>query len=349
VNYRTYSRHHALLLTLAALSLLAGGGALTYVAARPPTTQLTISLGAAALTSTTANSPSGYRIQRMASPNRTQILDRSGRPIAIMTDGARTAHLFGPMRTFEEPRFTVAKVKTDMWVRLAPRAWRAGAEKEAWFTTWLDRALADRSPDVLAIAMQYTYGHQPKKNKEGLQIAGDAAFGPLSDTDPDGRAELSDFYDYLGVSWDFPDGKHEDPAPDHFLALDCSGFLRMVYGYRLGFPLWGTNNAGPGLPRRATAMASTGPGVQLMPNTGERARDLDRLLPGDLLFFNAGPIGGKHIEHSGMYLGVDDRGHHRFISSRSGANGPTMGDLGGESILDGTGHWAHGLRTARRL
>jgi NlpC/P60 family len=348
VNYRTYSRHHAVLLTVAALMLLAGGGALTYVAARPPTSQLTISLGTAALTTNTANSPSGYRVQRFASPNRTQILDRSGRPLAIMTDGARTAHLFGPMRTFEESRFTVAKIKTDMWVRLAPRAWRAGAEKEAWFTNWLNRARADRSPDVLAIAMEYTYGHQPKKNKEGLQIAGDASFGPLSEIDPDGRAENSDFYDYLGIAWEFPD-KTEKPAADHFLSLDCSGYLRMIYGYRLGYPLRGTNKPGPGLPRRAIAMAGLGPGVQLMPNTGERARELDRLLPGDLLFFNAGPIGGKHIEHSGMYMGVDDRGHHRFVSSRSLVNGPTMGDLGGESILDGTGYWAHRLRTARRL
>jgi hypothetical protein len=50
-----------------------------------------------------------------------------------------------------------------------------------------------------------------------------------------------------------------------------------------------------------------------------------------------------------MYLGVDDRGHHRFISSRTTANGPTMGDLGGESILDGTGYWALRWRTARRI
>jgi cell wall-associated NlpC family hydrolase len=86
-----------------------------------------------------------------------------------------------------------------------------------------------------------------------------------------------------------------------------------------------------------------------MPNTGKRARELDRLLPGDLLFFNAGPVQGANIEHSGMYLGVDDRGHHRFISSRTTANGPTMGDLGGESILDGTGYWALRWRTARRI
>jgi cell wall-associated NlpC family hydrolase len=197
--------------------------------------------------------------------------------------------------------------------------------------------------------MEYTYGAVPKKDANGLQYTGDAAFGPLSDIDPDGRAENSDFYDYLGLPWTFSDGRKEKPSPTHLHSLDCSGFVRMVYGYRMGYPLRGTNTAGVGLPRQAHAIAGAGPGVLLMPNTGKRARELDRLLPGDMLFFNAGPVQGANIEHMGIYLGVDDRGHHRFISSRSQANGPTMGDLAGESVLDGTGYWALRWRTARRV
>jgi len=84
--------------------------------------------------------------------------------------------------------------------------------------------------------------------------------------------------------------------------------------------------------------------------------DLSSLQPGDLLFFHGtpeiasdGPATSTHIEHSGLYLGIDDRGHHRFVSSRTSSNGPTMGDAGGESILDGTGHFATSLRTARRI
>jgi hypothetical protein len=306
-----------------------------------------LSLGTQAAQAATP-AASGLRYLRVTEPDRTQVLDENGETVAIMTDGSRTVHLAGPKRTFAEPRFTKAKLHTDFWVRLAPRQWRAGAETEKWFVDWFARARQDRSPDVLAVAREYTYLGKPKKDREGRQYSGDAAFGPLSDTDPDGRAENSDFYDYLGVSWTFPD-KQEKPHPDHILSLDCSGFVRMVYGYRLRYPLLGTNNKGPGLPRRATAMASVGPGTLLMPNTGKRARELDRLLPGDLLFFNAGPVQGANIEHSGIYLGVDDRGHHRFISSRTTANGPTMGDLGGESILDGTGYWALRWRTARRL
>jgi cell wall-associated NlpC family hydrolase len=183
-----------------------------------------------------------------------------------------------------------------------------------------------------------------------LQIAGDARYGPLSDIDPDGRAENSDFYDYLGVSWSFPDGEREKPSADHMRSLDCSGFIRMVYGYRLGYPLRDTNTPGVGLPRRSYAMAEFGPGVQLMPNTGRQATDLNRLQPGDLLFFNTGAVRDAPIEHSGIYLGRDSDGHYRFISSRAKANGPTLGDTGGTSILDGRDtYWAIRFRTARRI
>ncbi|WP_434742413.1 NlpC/P60 family protein [Micromonospora sp. SH-82] len=347
MNYRTYSRRQAVLLTVGAFALLVGGSTVLYAVARPPAPKYVLTLGTEGPATAAPTGP-GLSYRRLTAPDRTQIVDASGATVAIMTDGSRTAHLAGPRRTLAEPRFTKAKVHLDHWVRLAPRTWRAGAENEKWFADWLTKARRDRSADVLAVAMEYTYLGAPKKDADGRQYSGDAAFGPLSDLDPDGRAENSDFYDYLGIPWSFPD-KEEKPAPAHFLSLDCSGFLRMVYGYRLGYPLLGTNEKGPGLPRRATAMASVGPGTLLMQNTGRRARELDRLLPGDLLFFNAGPVQGANIEHSGIYLGVDDRGHHRFISSRTTANGPTMGDLGGESTLDGTGYWAQRWRTARRL
>lgn len=41
-------------------------------------------------------------------------------------------------------------------------------------------------------------------------------------------------------------------------------------------------------------------------------------------------------------------GHHRFLSSRKGANGPTLGNVRGQSILDGNGLFARGLRAVRR-
>jgi cell wall-associated NlpC family hydrolase len=346
---RSHARRNATILTCGALAVLVGSSTIAYGGTRLAQERpYEISI---ASTGPVASAPnlSAYVFRRAQDPARTEVLTPAGKLVAVLTDGARTAHLQGPRRTFAEPRFTKATVTTTEYVRLAPQAWRAGAEREPWFGSWLAEALADRSPDVLAVAMEYAYGAPPKSDKKKRQFSGDASFGPLSDIDPDGRAENSDFYDYLGVGWEFPDGVTEKPSATHLRSLDCSGFLRMVYGYRLGFPLRGSNTAGPGLPRRAFAMAKFGPGALLMPNTGRRARELDRLLPGDLLFFNAGPVQGSNIEHSGMYLGVDDRGHHRFVSSRSQANGPTMGDLAGESILDGTGYWALRFRTARRI
>lgn len=350
MSHRAFLGRRTTQLTLAVLVLLVLAGATAYTAALPsPGSQPEITLGEESASQSAARGPGGYSYRRLAAPNRTEIVDASGRTVAIMTDGARTANIYGASRTFQEPRFTKAKVRTNVWVRLAPRPWHAGAEKQAWFTNWLAATREDRSPDVLGVAMEYINGAPVKKDGEGQQFAGDASFGPLAPWDPDGREEASDFYDYLGMPWTFPDGKQEVPEPGRDLALDCSGYLRMVYGYRLGYPLRGTNTAGAGLPRRAYAMAEVGPGVQLMPNTGVRARGLERLLPGDMLFFNAGPVFDAHIEHSGIYMGVDDRGHHRFLSSRAQANGPTMGDLAGEPLLDGNGYWAQRWRTARRL
>ncbi|BCJ76459.1 hypothetical protein CS0771_60030 [Catellatospora sp. IY07-71] len=342
---RGFRGRTALILTTVT-GVLAGAGALAL--ALRDNTQPDPAAQPQVVAQPSATTTDGLSFRRLQDPPRTEVVGQDGKPVAVLTDGSRTVQLAGPRRTFAEPRFTNAKIKSGWWVRLAPAEWTADGAEQDWFRPWLRDALADRSPDVLAVAMEYTYGANPQK-KNGLQIAGDAAFGPLSEIDPDGRAENSDFYDYLGVSWKFSDGKKEQPSATHLRSLDCSGFLRMVYGYRLGYPLRGTNTPGVGLPRRAYAMAEFGPGAQLMPNTGKRAKGLDRLLPGDLLFFNAGPVQGTNIEHSGMYMGVDDRGHHRFISSRTTANGPTFGDLGGESILDGTGYWAVRLRTARRI
>ena len=49
------------------------------------------------------------------------------------------------------------------------------------------------------------------------------------------------------------------------------------------------------------------------------------------------------------YLTVDGAGHRVFISSRKEVNGPTMGDKGGASRIDGNGFYAQLLRSAKRL
>ncbi|MBM7083572.1 NlpC/P60 family protein [Micromonospora humidisoli] len=329
--------------------VLIAAGVIVVVALRPDRSASTAPPGGVAAPGAASVGSAELTFARLGKPSRTQVRDAAGRVLAVFTDKARTVRVSGPERTFTEPRFTTSSVTTDAWIRLAPTPWKAGEEKAAWFRPWLDKAVGDDSPDALAIAMDYLDDAPARKDAEGRQFAGDASFGPLSAADPDGRAENSDFYDYLGVEWDFPDGKHERPAKDHFRSLDCSGFIRMVYGYRMKYPLRGTNTKGAGLPRRAYAMAGFGPGALLIPNTGRAARDYGVLQEGDLVFFNHGANAGPSIEHSGIYLGVDDAGHHRFFSSRVKANGPTFGDFGGESLLDGPGYWSGRFLSARRV
>jgi hypothetical protein len=299
------------------------------------------------LTGESTAAPSPAVFERLTAPARTVLRDSSGAVLATFTDGARTVVINGPKRTFSEPAATPASVNTTSWVRLIPQPWQPGDEKAAWFEPWYRAASQDTSPDVLAIATQYLAGAPAEKDQKGVRFRGDAAFGPVKATGV-GRQEQSDFYDYLGVDWAFPDGTAEKHDPGRYGAVDCSGFIRLVYGYRLGMPLLDTNAAGPGLPRRAYAIAEFGPGVLLVPNKLTRATAYGLLQPGDLVFFEV-EDGPDQLDHSGIYLGLDDRGHHRFISSRERIDGPTLGDVGGTSLLDDGGHYSTAWRAARRL
>ena len=307
-----------------------------------------------------------FTYSRLAGPGRTVVRDGNGAVVARFTDGARTVVLKGPMRTFRETgklkgKPTAWTVQHADWVRFAPKPWKAGAERSAWFRKWFPKLLTDRSPDMFAIAMQYVSG-TPVVRKNGLKIAGDAGFGPPSPHKKPGDAdyidENSDFYDYLGIRYRFKDGVTEHPSPRHYRFMDCTGFLRTVLGYRMGFPMASERNERHRtglLPRRAWMMDEFGPGVVIVPHHRlEVATEIGALQPGDMLFFDidARPADGWHVDHSGIYLGLDTKGHPRFISSREDANGPTFSDIGGSARLDIKGphvlyatHW----RSAKRL
>ncbi|MDO0930354.1 hypothetical protein QQY66_01050 [Streptomyces sp. DG2A-72] len=296
-----------------------------------------------------------HRFERLGNPDRTVVRDADGSIVATFTDGARTAVLTGPSRTFSEPRTTTATVTTDAWVRVLPSEWRQGGEKSPWFKGWFLKALGNTSPDVFAVAFQYSSAGAPDKHDSaGLRYAGTAHFGPRnpgvgSSLDFGYHDEQSDFYDYLGIPWTFPDGSRVEPEKARYGDVDCSGFQRLVWGYRMGIPMHNTNTAGVGLPRRAYAIAAYGPGKLLIPNKGQQPTDLGVLQPGDLVFFAIIKNEPNVIDHCGTYLGLDNGGRPRFYSSRSAANGPTMGDLAGHALLDGTDFYAHGFRAARRL
>jgi hypothetical protein len=89
--------------------------------------------------------------------------------------------------------------------------------------------------------------------------------------------------------------------------------------------------------------------VPITPNGGVQVTDFSRLGVGDLAFFDADAEDGVQIDHVGMYLGIDANDRYRLISSRKGADGPTLRAYKGKSVLDGTGLYAQSFRAVRRL
>ncbi|MET8174210.1 hypothetical protein [Streptomyces clavifer] len=102
-------------------------------------------------------------------------------------------------------------------------------------------------------------------------------------------------------------------------------------------------------------MAEHSPGVRVDGTDGTNPPAAAQLHPGDLVLFNAdsGDDGddaaSPTVDHVGMHLGTDSEGRRRFLSSRKSVNGPTMADLSGVSLLDGTGVYARTLHTVRRV
>ena len=278
------------------------------------------------------------RVTTVTSPARTVLRDDRG-VLVTFTRNARTVSMRGQARTWTEATLT-APVTEDAWVRELARPFGGTVD---W--TWLQRALADRSPDVLAVAMQYVSGAPDVVGSDGRRIAGDASYGPLSAAGT--RTEGSDFNDYLGTSWTY--GATTDAAePTEVGALDCSGYVRMVLGYRSGVPLALTPD-GVGLPRRSFELLASAPGVVLQADTVIRPALPATLTAGDLVFFDASTDDGTRIDHVGLYLGVDAAGAPRFLSSRKTVDGPTFADVGGRSTLSGTGLYATSFRAVRRV
>ncbi len=288
-------------------------------------------------TATATATTTGWTTERAAGPDRTLVRDAAGALVATFTDGSRSVVLAGPVRTFAEST-TTATVRTTSWVRLLPAPATATVD-----LGWLASALADRSPDVLAVAAEYVTGAQRVVGADGALLSSDASYGPLVDGS---RQEGSDWNDYLQVPTSY-DGVVDAPEVSQAEALDCSGFVRMVFGRRLGLPMTLVPDR-VRLPRRATQMHTDGPGV-MVAESGTQLTDLTRLLPGDLVLFDAASDDGTAVDHVGIYLGRDSGKRPRFVSSRKTVDGPTLGDVGGRSVLDGTGLYAVALRAVRRL
>ena len=286
----------------------------------------------------------------MAAPLAPQLVLRTpqGRWQATVTLGARTVSSAGPRRMFSESQ---ARVTHTTWVRALPHPFDGTVNG-----AWLRRALAAnmrRRSDLRALGMQDSKDASPLR-ESGLQVAGDAAYGPLVNGK---RQEGPDFNDYLGVDWNAPDGSVDPAEPHQLRCLDCSGFVRMIWGLRRHAPndapvtplARSASSDGKALRRCAVQMAAREPGVAIDRNRGVLLRNLSRVAIGDLVLFDADPDDGTAIDHVGLFLGIDSAGHGRFLSSRQGANGPTLVNVRGKSVLDGNGDFARAFRAVRRL
>ncbi|MFF9868029.1 NlpC/P60 family protein [Streptomyces sp. NPDC013953] len=240
------------------------------------------------------------------------------------------------------------------WVRVLPEpfdgAWTP--EVEQVIRGWA----GSTAPDVLAYAAMFlagapavTSGSGPAKDK---QVLGESGYGYL---DPQGyRYEGADFHEYMNVGWTFPDGTYTGPSSKQVGNLDCSGYTRMVYGYHMGVPLAaGEDTSRTRIPRKSRNMVEYAPGVRIDRTADGTTPPAAALLqPGDLVLFNADSGDDNPtitVDHVGIYLGKDAAGKRRFLSSRKTINGPTMSDLGGASLLDGTGTYAKKLHTVHRI
>ncbi|TFI30294.1 hypothetical protein E4P36_05340 [Streptomyces sp. 4R-3d] len=244
---------------------------------------------------------------------------------------------------------TVPAVTHDTWVRVLPEPFNG-----TWTGALADQIRAwavDTTPDALAYAMMYVTGAPPVTSSalSGAQVAGQCNYGPL---DTGGTpVEGADFHDYMGLNWTFPNGETQTAGAGEQGCMDCSGFVRMVYGFHMGIPMVRTSDFdGINLPRITKDIGPSGPGV-IVVQSADAAPALMSLQIGDVPLFDADtsdPVAGQ-LDHNGIFLGVDSLGRYRFINSRKTPNGPTFGDLGGSSTLDGAGTYATSLRLIRRF
>lgn len=301
-----------------------------------------------------AKEAAAYQFVRASNPARTIVNSDSGAWRATFTDGSYTVRHHGPSRTFSEPvmpgvTIAPASVTHTSYVRVMSAPWPSGKIPTA---AEVDALLARTDPDMFAVAMQYIYAApivsvpDPAAYTGFRRISGDAAYG---------TAVGSDFNDYMGIAYNYGSWGGIDPNETHeYGQLDCSGFIRMVFGERMGMVLakMGYERPGVAIPRTSALQASnSGVGTVIIADTGAKPTALGNLAQGDVVFFDSDGNDGV-IDHVGIYLGVDSNGHNRVLSSRISLQGPTMNDAASgnsPSTLNGSGWMPSGFRSARRF
>ena len=266
-------------------------------------------------------------------------------------DATYEFHSYAGSATYPTPPV----VTHNVWVRTMSTPFAGTIDWD-----WIKAHVNDTTDDVLAQAMKYVYGGTTRSFYGPLYNIGRS--WDVGHADDGTRQEGSDWNDYLGI-----DGSvrythlvppQTDAAEAHQLGcLDCSGYVRTIYGVEQGLPLCldvAGDYDGLNIPRRSVDQAASGPGYLVIPHSGSSApASRANILPGDLVYFDADTTDPTEeegqVDHSGIYLGVDTLGNERFISSRKTINGPMFSDTGGNSWLNGTSLYARSFRACRRF
>ncbi|MDI1478397.1 hypothetical protein [Polyangium sp. y55x31] len=283
--------------------------------------------------------------------------------VAWFTKGAYTVRMTGPSRTFAAGVAGAPSVTTTMWIRTLPTPFDPATMGTTARSAWLNAArivnCSTGTSDILAVAYDYIEG-----------ASKDA-----------GYANGADFQDYLGISWDPPDGNIVAADTTQIGKLDCSGFLRLIFGHHANFVYGGVEAKIPmswyvagTLTRASKDQYQSGPGKIIVPfrtqptgaaafNGAPSATELSAIQVGDIVFFDsscdysvASPSCGTDwttISHTGIYVGRDSSNNARFLSSRSTADGPTVANTGGWSVFNDaagiSGTYPKRFRAARRF
>jgi hypothetical protein len=299
---------------------------------------------------------------------------------------------YGDLISTEQEWIQNPKVEHNVWVRLLDIPFNGTVD-----TNWLTSQLQNTQDDILATSM-YFIGNSlpvieanstkitqrdnppilslasgyPTINPTTREIKGDCSYGS---TDILGARPIgADFNDYLWLTATYPNVV-DQPELSDFRSLDCSGYIRMIYGYFYGWSMSRSETPdGIKIPRLADEQTRFGPGVIIMDRFALNTPPtiISYILPGDILGFaedtgqryvideETGELvlveeeGQEDIElrvsHIAIFLGIDIDGKYRFLSARQSANGPTMSDLSGNStVIDGNNLYSRMFRIIRRF
>ena len=283
--------------------------------------------------------------------------------VAWFTKGAYTVRMTGPSRTFSAGVTSVPSVTTTMWIRTLTTPFDPVTMGTTARSAWLNAArivnCVTGTSDILAVAYEYIEG-----------ASKDA-----------GYANGADYHDFLGIPWDPIDANIIAADTTQHGKIDCSGYLRLIFGQHANFLYNGVEAKIPmslyvkgTLTRSSKDQYQSGPGKILVPfrtqptgatafNGTPTATELAAIEVGDIVFFDSScdyavstPSCGADwtsIGHTGIYVGRDTLNNARFLSSRSTANGPTVANTGGWSVFNNatgiSGTYPKRFRGARRF